>query len=470
MNNAFIGMNGYVWWVGVIEDRKDPLNLGRCRIRIFGWHTDDKTLIPTQDLPWAQPVLPVNNSKSFTTPPEGSWVTGFFFDGQTGQFPVYTGVLPGIPTPYTNNPQKGFTDPRSASDLAAAPAPPKKVDAPSDGGGSEVTNQPAQRNPINPGQPSTSPLAVNSADNPPASIAQRMADKTTNIAGPAAKSLGTAIAGAAQGAAAALGGAQAQLTSLVPSADALAAQIKPPAITMPSLPSLGSLTGQPQSAAATNTSAISAAAAQAQSILAKSQAAVQSQLADAQKAAADAAAKAQAAASQSLDDLNAKASSIADTIASKLSALAPADVPTVTPVNLQNAENPVAVLSATAPAPLVNTLAPNKIPDEVPLEKVGSTTQKSVENCIALNKEYLTRLYTNILSAMQSATTLDQYNATIMPYLQKWVDAKGRGNTIAALADDPDATLKDLTDFRQPLADKLNAENKVNRARLGAST
>ena len=37
--NNFIGLSGFVWWVGVVEDVKDPLASGRARIRIFGWHT-----------------------------------------------------------------------------------------------------------------------------------------------------------------------------------------------------------------------------------------------------------------------------------------------------------------------------------------------------------------------------------------------------------------------------------------------
>ena len=39
----FQGKDGYIWWHGVVEDRKDPLFLGRCRVRILGWHTENKT-------------------------------------------------------------------------------------------------------------------------------------------------------------------------------------------------------------------------------------------------------------------------------------------------------------------------------------------------------------------------------------------------------------------------------------------
>ena len=40
-----------IWWSGVVEDRDDPEKLGRCRVRIFGWHTDDVQLLPTNVLP-----------------------------------------------------------------------------------------------------------------------------------------------------------------------------------------------------------------------------------------------------------------------------------------------------------------------------------------------------------------------------------------------------------------------------------
>ena len=120
-SNIFAGMNGFIWWVGVVENRKDPLNLCRCQIRIFGWHTDDKKMIPSEDLPWSQPLLPINNSNDSKTPLEGDWVVGFFLDSVAGQSPIYFGVMPGIAAPYVNNPQKGFTDPRTQSELDAAP-------------------------------------------------------------------------------------------------------------------------------------------------------------------------------------------------------------------------------------------------------------------------------------------------------------------------------------------------------------
>ena len=144
--NNFAGLNGFIWWMGVVENRIDPLELGRCQVRIFGWHTADKKLIPTEDLPWALPVLPSNNSDNFNTPLEGDYVTGFFADSESGQFPIMLGVLPGILTTpegtdsttsvdmttgktitysSTFTSSSGFQDPRTAKEIAASPMPPK---------------------------------------------------------------------------------------------------------------------------------------------------------------------------------------------------------------------------------------------------------------------------------------------------------------------------------------------------------
>ena len=41
MEQEFMGREGFVWAVGVVEDRNDPLYLGRCKVRYLGWHTRD---------------------------------------------------------------------------------------------------------------------------------------------------------------------------------------------------------------------------------------------------------------------------------------------------------------------------------------------------------------------------------------------------------------------------------------------
>lgn len=80
MDKNFAGLNGFVWWVGVVEDRNDPLKLGRCRVRIFGWHTESINELPTKDLPWAQAMLPLNDANAYS-PKEADTVVGFFLDG-----------------------------------------------------------------------------------------------------------------------------------------------------------------------------------------------------------------------------------------------------------------------------------------------------------------------------------------------------------------------------------------------------
>lgn len=104
-----IGKEGFVWFLGVVEDRKDPDQTGRVRVRCFGWHTDNKELIPTDALPWAHITQPPNLPASYT-PKEGDMVFGFFLDAHSAQHPVVLGVIPGKPEQKAN-PTKGFSDP-----------------------------------------------------------------------------------------------------------------------------------------------------------------------------------------------------------------------------------------------------------------------------------------------------------------------------------------------------------------------
>jgi len=92
----FYGKKGFIWWVGIVEDVNDPLQLGSVRVRIIGAHSEDKMLVPTEALPWAQIVLPVTGSNTTNGPREGEWVFGFFQDGDYAQIPVVVGVFPGI--------------------------------------------------------------------------------------------------------------------------------------------------------------------------------------------------------------------------------------------------------------------------------------------------------------------------------------------------------------------------------------
>lgn len=111
----FMGMDGFVWWMGVVEDRMDPDKLGRVRVRIFGLHTESLELIPSTDLPWAYPILAPNAPSLVSTPKEGDVVFGFFMDGESCQYPALLGIIPGIPESILPTGQ-GFTDQRTSFD------------------------------------------------------------------------------------------------------------------------------------------------------------------------------------------------------------------------------------------------------------------------------------------------------------------------------------------------------------------
>lgn len=89
-------------YVGVVENRDDPLKLGRCQVRVVGLHTDDKTSLPTKDLPWAFPMQPVTSAAingigwTPTGPVPGTWVVVMFQD-KDNQMPIMIGSLGGIP-------------------------------------------------------------------------------------------------------------------------------------------------------------------------------------------------------------------------------------------------------------------------------------------------------------------------------------------------------------------------------------
>lgn len=111
---------------GIIEDRRDPLKIGRVRVRVRGVHTHEKRFVATPDLPWAHVIMPV------TTPGlgglgknhnlvEGTSVIGVFTDKAMQQFLVL-GVNQGVSQKvFIENekdigtdisPDYGFNDPR----------------------------------------------------------------------------------------------------------------------------------------------------------------------------------------------------------------------------------------------------------------------------------------------------------------------------------------------------------------------
>ena len=161
----FMGRNGFLWFVGVVEDRQDPQYAGRIRVRALGHHTSDKTKLPTSDLPWAAVMLPISSSgiSGIGQTPlglvEGSWVFGYFRDGERCQEPLVLGSLPGKPSEY-GNPNKGFYDPRNREDDTTKSIYPKEID-----------------------EPDTNRLAVNNPDKEHTSLTTRKEQRLTDIQG-----------------------------------------------------------------------------------------------------------------------------------------------------------------------------------------------------------------------------------------------------------------------------------------------
>ena len=148
-NKDFAGKHGFIWWMGVVEKINDPLKLGRCKVRCVGWHTDNKSLLPTDDLPWAMSSIPVNTNNVYP-PREGDMVFGFFVDGENAQVPIILGVIPGIPLNSANY-QQGFNDARTPAELSVAPVKPYE----------SAKNYPRKLD-----EPTTSRLARNDSDYP----------------------------------------------------------------------------------------------------------------------------------------------------------------------------------------------------------------------------------------------------------------------------------------------------------------
>ena len=117
-------MNNFFY--GIVEDRNDPLMIGRVRVRVHGVHSDNKSFISTPDLPWSQVLISTTSAglSGFGHGHglvEGTSVFGMFRDDERQDFLVL-GVALGInQTGYketitnellTRSPDKGFNDPR----------------------------------------------------------------------------------------------------------------------------------------------------------------------------------------------------------------------------------------------------------------------------------------------------------------------------------------------------------------------
>ena len=67
--SGFMGKDGFVWFVGVVEDRQDPQKLGRVRVRCLGHHTEDNVkLLRSRSTLKLHPMNPITSATV-----SGSW-------------------------------------------------------------------------------------------------------------------------------------------------------------------------------------------------------------------------------------------------------------------------------------------------------------------------------------------------------------------------------------------------------------
>ena len=90
-------------YFGIVENRSDPLELGRCQVRVVGLHTHDKNLLPTADLPWCASMQPTTSAAmngigfSYVGPVEGTSVVVTYLDDSMQQG-LILGAVGGVAT------------------------------------------------------------------------------------------------------------------------------------------------------------------------------------------------------------------------------------------------------------------------------------------------------------------------------------------------------------------------------------
>lgn len=97
-------MDNNVFNFGVVEDINDPEKNGRVKVRIFGVHSPNKNILPTEDLPWCVTIKSLDSAcmSGIGTSPTGllpgSWCMVTFADPYSKQIPIVLGTISGFPT------------------------------------------------------------------------------------------------------------------------------------------------------------------------------------------------------------------------------------------------------------------------------------------------------------------------------------------------------------------------------------
>lgn len=114
LKSNYIGKDGFIWWLGQVAppeswDIQEKIDINpkesptswayRCKVRIIGYHTFDRNILPDKDLPWAHIMLGNTDGTAQGGLGKthkivgGETVFGFFLDGDDAQQPVVIGTL-----------------------------------------------------------------------------------------------------------------------------------------------------------------------------------------------------------------------------------------------------------------------------------------------------------------------------------------------------------------------------------------
>lgn len=110
-----MGTRLYFGRVAPIEAQKQQIDGGwswRYKVRVFDKHTEDKVVLPDEELPWAQVLLPVtagSGAANYAVSPminQGDTVSIAYYDADE-QMPIITGILPRTNSVSTADPTDG---------------------------------------------------------------------------------------------------------------------------------------------------------------------------------------------------------------------------------------------------------------------------------------------------------------------------------------------------------------------------
>jgi hypothetical protein len=99
LKSSFIGRDGYRWWLGQVPPNSTPSQDTwgeRVPVRILGYHPEDGSILPDDQLPLAlisKPTTAGAGNRASSAIEGGEFVIGFFLDGDDGQQPIITGVI-----------------------------------------------------------------------------------------------------------------------------------------------------------------------------------------------------------------------------------------------------------------------------------------------------------------------------------------------------------------------------------------